>query len=83
MGPSSDEYNAEKQASEISPRALLVIHGQLDERVQMNSSKRVYEAARQPKEFFVSPRSEHIKGMQQAPDVYIPKVIGFLDNHNH
>jgi fermentation-respiration switch protein FrsA (DUF1100 family) len=61
----------------------MVIHGELDKRVHISSSERIYEAAGQPKEFLIAPNSEHVQGMVQAKDIYIPKVISFLEEHLH
>jgi dipeptidyl aminopeptidase/acylaminoacyl peptidase len=81
LGYSIDEYDAIKQASNISPRAILVIHGELDKRVNIQCSKRIFEVSKMPKELFIVPNSEHIKGMHQAEEIYVPKVISFLEEH--
>jgi len=83
LGYSLDEYDAVKQVKKISPRAILVIHGQLDERVRLRSSERIYEAAGQPKEFLIAPNSGHLEGMFKARDLYVPKVLSFLQKHLH
>lgn len=73
------EFDAELDAPRISPRPLLVIHGELDRQVDMACSRKIYKAAREPKELFVPAKTEHIMGMFQAKKTYIPKVVGFLD----
>lgn len=81
LGYPIDEYDAALQVSNISPRAILVIHGELDKRVSIQCSKRIFEAAKIPKEFFIVPNSEHIEGMHQAEEIYVSKVISFLEKY--
>ncbi|MGQ0530696.1 MAG: alpha/beta hydrolase [Panacagrimonas sp.] len=56
----SDQYAAIKVVHHISPIPLLLIHGEHDVIVSVSHSRRLYEAAREPKKLWLIPEGRHI-----------------------
>jgi fermentation-respiration switch protein FrsA (DUF1100 family) len=50
--------------AKISPLPLLVLHGDQDAIVPMQHGKRLYEAAREPKQLWIVQRAGHIQTMR-------------------
>jgi fermentation-respiration switch protein FrsA (DUF1100 family) len=65
----------------ISPRAVLLIHGALDEIVLLENGKRLYEAAGEPKELYIVPDAGHGGLLEASPDEYERRVVGFLQSY--
>ena len=55
---SSQTYGA-TNAAQVSPRPLLLIHGQADTRLPASCSERIYEWAQEPKELVLMPGGGH------------------------
>lgn len=43
----------------VSPRPLLIIHGEMDELIDLDDARRLYEKAKEPKELFMIPEGSH------------------------
>jgi fermentation-respiration switch protein FrsA (DUF1100 family) len=63
----------------ISPRPLFIIHCMADRVVPAEHSKRIFEAAKEPKQAWWIPTGGHIDGHVVAPQEYERRVIEFLD----
>jgi dipeptidyl aminopeptidase/acylaminoacyl peptidase len=50
----------------VSPRPLLVVHGDADELVPVEHARRLYQKAKEPKELKVIPRAEHRMRLDKA-----------------
>ena len=55
---SSQTYGADN-ASRVSPRPLLLIHGQMDTRLPASCSERIFSWAKEPKELILLPGGDH------------------------
>lgn len=62
----------------IAPRAVMLIHGQLDTLVPVRNAYRLYHAAREPKELYIIPHAGHVGLMQAEPREYERRVTEFL-----
>jgi dipeptidyl aminopeptidase/acylaminoacyl peptidase len=64
----------------ISPRPVLLIHSADDDNATtpLEGARRLYEAARQPKQLWVADRGGHIGAINAFPDEYRAYVLGFL-----
>ena len=62
---SSQTYGAQN-ASQVSPRSLLLVHGQADTRLVPHCSQQIYEWAREPKELVLYPGAGH--GLRECKD---------------
>lgn len=56
----SDRYAAEDAAGALAPVPLLVVHGELDEVVAASHARRLFEAAREPRELWLVPGGGHV-----------------------
>ena len=65
--------------SGIAPRPLLIIHGGQDRDVPVDEARRLYEAAGDPKELWISEKAAHRCVDQTCPDEYMARVLQFLD----
>jgi putative redox protein len=52
-------HNLLQAAADLSPRPLLVVHGQRDDVVPVNDAKELYAAAAEPKELHIVPQGDH------------------------
>ena len=68
-----------KHIGGISPRAVLMIHGEHDTRMPWLQAKALFEAAREPKELWVVPGSEHLGAHQTDPQAYERRLVHFFD----
>jgi uncharacterized protein len=62
----------------ISPRPILLVHGERDNLVQVSNVYHLYEAAAQPKELLVIQNAGHGGFFRASPDEYERSIIDFL-----
>jgi fermentation-respiration switch protein FrsA (DUF1100 family) len=62
-------------------RPLLLMHGQMDNYIRPDMARRLFEHAREPKEFWLIPGAKHNLGLQVAGDEYRQRVREFFDKH--
>ena len=55
----SSQMGGTERVAEVSPRPLLLIHGEEDQRLPAWSSRNIYDRARQPKELVLLPDARH------------------------
>jgi fermentation-respiration switch protein FrsA (DUF1100 family) len=65
----------------ISPRAVLIVHGELDELIPVKNAHQLYSAAGEPKELYVIPSAGHSGLPQAQPAEYRRRVVGFFDRY--
>jgi pimeloyl-ACP methyl ester carboxylesterase len=65
----------------ISPRAVMLIHGALDEIVLLENGERLFESAEEPKELYVVPNAGHGGLLEASPEEYERRVVSFLEMH--
>ncbi|NIM93592.1 MAG: alpha/beta fold hydrolase [Anaerolineales bacterium] len=66
---------------QISPRAIMFIHGEQDELVVPDNSIRLYEAATEPKSLYLIPDAGHGGLMSADPDEFERQIVSFLDEY--
>ncbi len=65
----------------ISPRAVLIVHGELDALIPVKDARHLYAAAGEPKELYVIPNASH-NGLPQAqPEEYRKRIVGFFNQY--
>jgi len=64
--------------SKLSPRPILLIAGQSDDRMTATDAHRLYEAAVQPKELWVVHRAGHGETLAAAGETYPERVADFF-----
>lgn len=66
--------------SQISPRPLMLIHGDLDERITQEQAINLYRVANAPKEFWLIKGADHAGVRTPTLDDLVPKIISFFDS---
>jgi alpha-beta hydrolase superfamily lysophospholipase len=69
------------EIAQISPRAVLLIHGAKDATIPVENSYRLYKAAREPKQLYILPEVGHGGFLQAEPQVFPATVLRFLDTY--
>ena len=62
----------------ISPRPILLIHGQNDSVVDSRDAQRLYAAAREPKELWLIPNADHCGAYFADRQAYVAKIESFF-----
>lgn len=64
----------------ISPRPVLIMHGELDEKFLPDNAQLLTKAAGKPKQLWVVPGVRHTKLYNTDPAAYVDRVGGFFDH---
>jgi uncharacterized protein len=64
---------------QISPRPVLIIHGERDGLIPVQNAYRLYAAAGEPKQLYILPDVSHSGFLQTAPVEYPRRILAFLD----
>ena len=75
---SSQTFGA-REAGNVSPRPLLLVHGQNDTRLPPSCSEQIYEWAEEPKELVLYPGAEH--GLMECKDELRALLADWITNH--
>jgi pimeloyl-ACP methyl ester carboxylesterase len=81
IGYSADVLAPEKVVSAISPRPILLMHGEADRAIDCSDSVHMHELAGEPKELWMIPESGHAKGLEVAGEEYERRVAGFFQKY--
>jgi fermentation-respiration switch protein FrsA (DUF1100 family) len=74
------QYKPEALIGDISPRPVLIIHGEQDNGAcTVADAHRLYQAAREPKELWIVPGAGHCSAHALAPQAYEERVVQFFD----
>jgi fermentation-respiration switch protein FrsA (DUF1100 family) len=65
----------------ISPRAVLLIHGETDATILVRNTYALYEAAKEPKELYILPGVGHGGFLQSQPEEYPQRILAFLEKY--
>ncbi len=65
----------------LSPRPVLLVHGELDPTIPVENARRLYAAAGEPKELYLIPNAGHGGFLQAQPEEYPRRVVGFFDRY--
>lgn len=67
--------------AQISPRAVLLIHGEKDAVIPVHNSITLYAAAKEPKQLYILPAATHGLFLQAEPKVFPETVLRFLNTY--
>lgn len=79
--PTIDSFNPVESAGRVSPRPLLVIGGDHDDLMPEEDVRRVFAAAREPKQLWIIPGAYHARCRDAAGMEYDARVAGFFQRH--
>lgn len=65
METRAEKYNPVEKIGRISPRPVLIIHGENDAVVKVYNAYALYEAAKEPKELFIVEKADHVFSYQR------------------
>lgn len=67
--------------SQISPRPVLLIHGELDTTILVRNSHDLYTAAKEPKQLYILPNVGHGGFLQAEPKRFPETILTFLNSY--
>ncbi len=67
--------------AQIAPRAILLIHGERDGVMPVENARRLYAAAREPKELYIIPNAAHVGLREANPEEYERRVVEFWERY--
>ena len=68
-------------AAQMSPRAVLLIHGAEDPRMPAQGTRQIFDAASEPKSLWLVDGAGHMEGYGLAPEAYLDRVVEFFQAH--
>lgn len=71
----------EKAARKFAPRPWLLIHGEKDSYIRPSMAKALYDAAREPKDFWLVAGARHNQALETAGEEYTSRVRSFFDEY--
>jgi uncharacterized protein len=74
----NNRYQPLEKMAHISPIPVLIIHGTRDKIVPVEHARRLYEAAKAPKQLWLLPNGQHIQSMNH-PDIR-QRLVDYLQN---
>ena len=75
------DMNPAGDVEKISPRPILLIHGEQDSVIPVSSVQQVYQKAGEPKELWISQKANHCGTYFLNRHAYMEKVAGFFTRH--
>lgn len=72
------EHRPIAHVARIAPRPLLIIHGADDALTPVEHARRLYAAAREPKELWIVPETGHCAAYFTDREPYVARVAGFF-----
>ena len=76
-----DEINPEKYIAQISPRPVYIMHGTADKTVGFQHGQRLFDAAKEPKQFWRVENGEHTKLWQIDNEKAETSVVSFFNRY--
>ena len=80
LGCRASQLDPVRAVGLIAPRSLFVIHGGRDATIPMEEAQSLYQAAHEPKEWWLIPEAEHATGYFDRTDEYVRRVKEFFQH---
>ena len=77
----ADTIDAKRWVGRISPRPVFLLQGGADQVVSPESGKRLFEAAKDPKELWFEPSLGHVQFLAKRPGEFEKRLVGFYDKY--
>jgi fermentation-respiration switch protein FrsA (DUF1100 family) len=81
LGVDASSIDAKQWVGRISPRPVFLLQGGADVVVSPESGKRLFEAAREPKELWFEPGIGHTQFLEKRPVEFERRVVAFYDRY--
>ena len=81
VGVSIAQVRPIEQLADLSPRPILILHGEQDRLIDADNADRLYTAAGEPKELVLFPSAAHAETLENNAELWQRRVIGFLDRY--
>ena len=81
IGGSAADLDATRWIRKIAPRPILLMQGGADRVVSVESGRKLFDAASDPKELWFEPEVGHAQFLKTMPEKFEERVTGFLDRH--
>jgi uncharacterized protein len=78
-GTSFYKCSAIDYIGKISPRPVFIMHCKGDKYVELSHGQRLFAAAKEPKEMWIAPCTEHVEEWNQCRSEAERRVLGFFD----
>jgi uncharacterized protein len=75
----AEGYDPIDYVARIAPRPIFIMHGTADRVVDPAMAKRLYDAAREPKELWLAPNADHYEAMQEHAEEARPRLVSFFE----
>ena len=76
----TDEFDPIKSVSHVSPKPMFIIANEDDELCPVEMARKLYRAARAPRNLWVAPGTRHIEAKDVFATEYWAKVAEFIDH---
>jgi hypothetical protein len=74
----ADAYDPIDYVAKVSPRPLLIMQGTADRIVNPQMARRLYDAAREPKQLWLIDGADHYEALDELGDTTRPRLLAFL-----
>ena len=81
LGVDASSIDAKQWIGKISPRPVFLLQGGADEVVSPESGRRLFDAAREPKELWLEPELGHVQFLNKRPEEFERRLVAFFDKH--
>ena len=80
-GFSASELDTEAVIADISPRPVLIMHGESDDKIGADCGQQLYDAAAEPKALWLCPECKHVDFEDHRPEEYREQLLAFFDQN--
>lgn len=78
-GIDTNQVSAVAVIGQLAPRPVFIIQGDADELIPLDSGRRLFDAAGEPRQLWLAPGAPHVGVMSLFPEEYERRVIAFFD----
>jgi fermentation-respiration switch protein FrsA (DUF1100 family) len=71
----------ERRMKDLAPRPVLLIHGGDDTYIRPEMARKLYEKAREPRDFWVVEGAKHNQALHTSGEEYRRRVLDFFEKH--
>ncbi|MGD8586273.1 MAG: alpha/beta hydrolase, partial [Chloroflexota bacterium] len=80
-GFDAEELDTEAVIANISPRPILIMHGESDDKIGGDSGQRLYDAAAEPKELWLCAECKHVDLEDHRLEEFHEVLLSFFDRY--